>query len=79
MIDFANLPAGNKLVVAKKSTVDVPSRPVQTQCVHLGEVVAYRQCDTCRGRVQLKVFDCHVHGLIVLSDCFGCSEYKGME
>jgi hypothetical protein len=59
--------------------VPVASRP----CAHRGEVVREEDCDSCHGRVRLKVFECSMHGACSLARpiesvacCEGCPDYK---
>ncbi len=46
-------------------------------CWHLGKQVGHRPCATCRGEVQLKVFECHHadHELTTIPDCGRCPDY----
>lgn len=47
-----------------------------TNCRHLGQPTGeLRLCNTCKGKVQLKVFQCNGgHGKIVLNDCNRCHD-----
>ena len=52
-------------------------------CVHRGEESRREECDTCRGRVKLKVFDCTLHGectlekpLVGVATCNDCADYQ---
>jgi hypothetical protein len=49
-----------------------------SQCKYLGPPTGEeRECDTCKGRVRLKVFQCHhpAHGCTTLSQCRGCADF----
>src|SRR5688572_29136967 len=47
-------------------------------CLHLGEQVALRDCSTCSGHVQIKVFACShpSHGETTFADCERCVDYE---
>lgn len=47
-------------------------------CMYLGRQVGLRECPTCRGQVQLKVFDCGhpQHDTTTLPDCSSCFDYE---
>ena len=47
-------------------------------CWHLGEYVGLRECASCRGHVQVKVFDClHPdHETTTVDDCLRCPDYE---
>jgi SAM-dependent methyltransferase len=63
-----------------------PRPPVnqRRRCRHRGDETGDRvQCPTCRGRVQLKVFSCAIHGTCVLEkpngsvrDCASCADHE---
>jgi tetratricopeptide (TPR) repeat protein len=64
-------------------------RPVPTQfvgrpskhgrCAYLGEEIGVRECRSCRGRVQVKVFACQhpCHEQTTLTECAKCADYAG--
>lgn len=47
-------------------------------CVHLGDHIRTEPCTTCRGNVQLKVFDClhSAHSETDFKSCGGCEDYE---
>lgn len=51
--------------------------PRRATCLHLGSQVGERECESCRGRVRLKVYACgHPdHGEVTLADCATCGDY----
>jgi tetratricopeptide (TPR) repeat protein len=61
--------------------------PVQTRlrrtvpCRHLGEQTGLRDCPTCRGQVQIKVFACShpAHRETTRDQCLQCRDYVAME
>jgi Tfp pilus assembly protein PilF len=55
-----------------------PAGPIARQpCRHLGNFVALRPCESCRGNVQQKVFACShpAHRQTTLAECQGCHDY----
>lgn len=47
-------------------------------CAHLGELLEYRPCATCRGNVQIKVFACRhpSHTQTTIHECENCADYE---
>ncbi len=55
-------------------------------CKHLGDEVRREQCDSCSGKVLLKIFACEVHGecttqkpLPGVPCCGGCEQYEASQ
>jgi hypothetical protein len=51
----------------------------KTRCRHLGpETGETRECDTCQGRVRLKVFTCShpAHGTTTVPECRHCADFN---
>ena len=53
------------------------------RCVHLGHVAGSVECDSCAGRVHLKVFRCALHGQCTIArevpgftSCLQCRDYQ---
>jgi len=48
------------------------------RCAYLGEQIGWRECPTCRGNVQLKVFTCrHArHESTTYQECEHCTDYE---
>lgn len=71
-------------VTPKVSSQHGPAEGGRAVCVHLGEPTGGRvACPSCRGRVQLKLFACAVHGSCTplkkapgVACCVGCSDYQ---
>jgi hypothetical protein len=56
------------------------------RCVHLGRITGSVECDSCAGRVHLKVFQCGLHGQCTIArdipgftNCSQCSDYQAEE
>ena len=64
--------------------VDAPVDRRKVPCVYRGRETESRLCKTCAGRVQVKVFECEIHGACTISKrvkaqipvCMNCQEYK---
>ncbi len=78
-----------RLRLAEFKRMIASQKPMMAQktCANLGESTAELvECKTCSGRVQLKVFECHVFGTCTIARkvdgvacCDGgkCKSYKG--
>lgn len=58
----------------------MPQNPLirlTSACQHLGGQIGLRDCPTCRGNVQVKVFQCvhPSHTETTLSQCAACSDF----
>lgn len=72
--------AGN-LPIQKRRTQK--PRDVSQPCVHRGNELRTTECESCNGRVLLKVFACEVHGECTVQRrvgetavCLNCHEYQ---
>lgn len=47
-------------------------------CWHLGEQIGLRNCSSCRGNIQIKVFDCGhpSHESTTIKECLHCTDYE---
>jgi hypothetical protein len=54
------------------------SAEIRTSCKHLGPLIATEQCQTCNGRVELKVFACDhpVHLKTTIPQCNTCPDWE---
>jgi hypothetical protein len=55
----------------------------ESPCIHRGESTRSVECNSCRGRVRVKVFACSVHGECTikkrageLKTCLGCVDHE---
>lgn len=51
-------------------------------CIHLGEVIRLKECDSCRGKVSIKIFECKQYKectiykkLPEITSCSNCGSY----
>lgn len=56
---------------AKGGVVLKPSPPTFITCQHRGEEIEQRQCQSCGGKVMVKVFGCGIHGTCSLQKNVG--------
>lgn len=74
-------------VVRKPAKIRAPKVKPRGPCAYLGKPTGeLQECQTCIGRVSLKVFECAVHGTCTLGKpvegrgcCRGCNEYEAAE
>lgn len=47
-------------------------------CVHLGKEIGLRECQSCQGRVRIKLYACHHpgHAETILNECFRCPDFN---
>ena len=55
-----------------------PPPPPRGRCAFLGELTGHRECATCRGRVQIKVFACShpAHTETTWDECLHCPDHR---
>ena len=55
-----------------------PPPPPRGPCAFLGEVTGFRECESCRGKVQLKVFACShpAHTETTWDECLACPDHQ---
>lgn len=58
------------------------SNPHSDPCAHLGDKIGTEPCESCRGTVRIKVFECALHGKATLGKkldkiacCANCPDY----
>ncbi|HEY1065193.1 MAG TPA: hypothetical protein VGE52_03760 [Pirellulales bacterium] len=79
-------PTAGGEIAARPATTVLESRPFrQAACRHRGEESRREVCSTCRGRVEVKVFHCQVHGECTLGtaargvlSCANCGDYVAL-
>jgi hypothetical protein len=51
---------------------------LSNRCRHLGALLTTELCQTCSGRVELKVFACHhpLHQRTTLAQCTHCPDFE---
>lgn len=61
-------------------------RATRLTCAHLGPELRRMECDSCSGRVELKVFACAVHGEATIAKktegiacCGTCKDYTASQ
>ncbi len=77
----ANWRANPLPIAADDMVVIVPREP----CRHLGEELRRQQCESCGGKVMLKIFACELRGecttqnpLPGVACCGGCGQYEAI-
>jgi Tfp pilus assembly protein PilF len=60
-----------------RTPADVPALRRFGSCRFLGSFVGFKECDTCRGRTKLKLFNCHHerHDSTTSYECLKCKDY----
>lgn len=68
----------------QSATLKIRDPAERTDCRHRGDKWRLVECKTCKGRVQLKVFDCDVFGECTVGTknnqiacCNSCDRYEG--
>lgn len=71
LVDVAELPPETLRPVPKDKVLQVPDqdphRKRVAECLHRGAEIRREVCETCKGKVQVKVFACDRHGECTIS------------